>query len=83
MWWEVQLREIDENSESRGKTITYPETHDGCYKFLLEEILMLILQLLLERDFLKRLDVNIVLNIDKTRIRCCGWIMKQVRDMLT
>lgn len=45
------IEEIDENSESREKTITYPETHDGCYKFLLEEILMLILQLLLERDF--------------------------------
>ena len=68
------IEEIDENSESRGKTITYPETHDGCYSFLLEEILMLILQLLLERDFLKRLDVNIVLNTDKTRIRCCGWM---------
>ena len=27
------IEEIDENSESRGKTITYPETHDGCYKF--------------------------------------------------
>ena len=45
----------------------------GVISFLLEEILMLILQLLLERDFLKRLNVNIVLNTDKTRIRCCGW----------
>ena len=27
------IEEIDENSESREKTITYPETHDGCYKF--------------------------------------------------
>ena len=66
------IEEIDENSESREKTITYPETH--VISFLLEEILMLILQLLLERDFLKRLNVNIVLNTDKTRIRCCGWM---------
>lgn len=27
------IEEIDENSESRGKTIIYPETPDGCYKF--------------------------------------------------
>ena len=27
------IEEIDENSESRGKTIVYPETPEGCYKF--------------------------------------------------
>lgn len=27
------IEEIDENSESRGKIIVYPETPDGCYKF--------------------------------------------------
>lgn len=27
------IEEIDENSESRGKIIIYPETPDGCYKF--------------------------------------------------
>lgn len=27
------IEEIDENSESRGKIIVYPETPNGCYKF--------------------------------------------------
>lgn len=27
------IEEIDENSESRGKTIVYPETHVDCYEF--------------------------------------------------
>ncbi len=27
------IEEIDENGESRGKTIVYPLTSDGCYKF--------------------------------------------------
>lgn len=27
------IEEIDENSESRGKIIVYPETPDGCYRF--------------------------------------------------
>ena len=27
------IEEIGENSESRGKTIVYPETPEGCYKF--------------------------------------------------
>lgn len=27
------IEEIDENGESRGKVIVYPETPDGCYKF--------------------------------------------------
>lgn len=66
------IEEIDENSESRGKTIVYPENPEDCFEFFLAEILMRTRQYFSARVSLIKQNVSIVLNTDKIRIQCCG-----------
>lgn len=68
------IEEIDENSNSRGKTIVYPEGPKECYDFFSRRNPHAHPAVLFRKASSRKLVVNIVQNIARTKILCFGWM---------